>query len=149
MTRLQSSDGEFPASVSYSLPGFDGKSADAFGFAPDVDNHEMTEGGSFIESEPFITFEPPDDGKAEMASPVATLYSLSTCSHCKAVRDLLTRYDIKYEVVEIDRLEGDRRKKTLAEVKQYNERVSFPTTVIGDTVIVGYQADLIKKALQR
>ncbi len=57
MTRLQSSDGQFPTSVSHTLPGVFGKDAEAFGFAPDVANHEMLNDGSFIEAEPFITFE--------------------------------------------------------------------------------------------
>jgi len=37
----------------------------------------------------------------------------------------------------------------LEKVKQVNDRVSFPTTVIGDDVIVGFKADRIKKALER
>lgn len=57
MTRLQSSDGPFPPSVSHSLPGVFGKDAEAFGFAPDVADHEMLTDGSFIEAKPFITFE--------------------------------------------------------------------------------------------
>lgn len=57
ITRLQSSAGEFPPSVSHSLPGVFGKDVDAFGFAPDVENHEMLTDGSFVEAKPFITFE--------------------------------------------------------------------------------------------
>jgi glutaredoxin-like protein NrdH len=77
------------------------------------------------------------------------LFALSTCSHCKAVKNLLSNYNIDVDVVNIDDLENDDRKDALAEVKRYNERISFPTTVIGDEVIVGYKADRIKKALQR
>ena len=75
------------------------------------------------------------------------LYALSTCSHCSAVKKLLERYTTEFDVVDVDRLDSDQRKDTLEEVKQYNERLSFPTTVIGDEVIVGYKADRIKKAL--
>ena len=57
ITRLQSSVGEFPASVSHSLPGVFGKNVDTFGFTPDVKNHEVLNDGGFIEAEPFITFE--------------------------------------------------------------------------------------------
>jgi hypothetical protein len=56
ITRLQSSEGEFPASTSHSLPGVFGKDAEAFGFAPDVEDHEMLNDGGFIEAKPFITF---------------------------------------------------------------------------------------------
>lgn len=57
ITRLQSSEGEFPPSVSHSLPGVDGNDADAFGFAPDVENQETANDRGFIESKPFITFD--------------------------------------------------------------------------------------------
>jgi hypothetical protein len=56
ITRLQSSAGEFPASISHSLPGVMGRDVDAFGFAPDVEKHEIPNDGSFIEAEPFISF---------------------------------------------------------------------------------------------
>jgi len=56
ITRLQSSDGEFPPSVSHTLPGVFGKDVDAFGFEPDVAVHDRPTDGSFIEAKPFITF---------------------------------------------------------------------------------------------
>lgn len=76
------------------------------------------------------------------------LYALSTCGHCRKVKALLSDHDCDAEVVDVDRLDGEARKATLAEVKRYNERLSFPTTIIGDTVVVGYKADQIKQALQ-
>lgn len=57
ITRLQSSEGEFPASTSHCLPGVFGGDVEAFGFAPDVEDHEMLNDGSFIEAKPFITFD--------------------------------------------------------------------------------------------
>ncbi|BBO66109.1 hypothetical protein DSCA_00390 [Desulfosarcina alkanivorans] len=57
ITRLQSSSGAFPASVSHSLPGVAGKEVEAFGFAPDVEKQEMLNDDSYIESKPFITFD--------------------------------------------------------------------------------------------
>ena len=77
------------------------------------------------------------------------LFALSTCSHCKAVKKLLQRYDQRVDVVNVDHLDREERDTVLKEVKRYNARVSFPTTVIGDEVIIGYKADQIKKALER
>lgn len=57
ITRLQSSDGEFPRSISHCLPGAREPSITAFGFAPDVENHEAPNNGGFIESQPFLTFD--------------------------------------------------------------------------------------------
>jgi glutaredoxin len=76
------------------------------------------------------------------------LYALSTCSHCKAVKELLTHHNADFEYVDVDRLDRDQRKTAIEEVKRYNERLSFPTTVIGEHVVVGYKADQIKKTLQ-
>jgi glutaredoxin len=84
-----------------------------------------------------------------MTSHKVKLFALSTCSHCKAAKKLLDRYEHEVDVVEVDRLDRDDRDTAIKAVKQYNERVSFPTTVIGDKVIVGYKADQIKKALQQ
>ncbi len=83
-----------------------------------------------------------------MGEPCIKLFSLSTCSHCKAVKDLLARHSVDAEVIDVDRLTGDRRKAVIDTVKDYNERVSFPTIVIGSEVIVGYKADRIEKALR-
>lgn len=58
ITRFQSSDGEFPPSVSHWLPGDQDTDVEAFGLASDVDNNETNEDGRFLESKPFITFDP-------------------------------------------------------------------------------------------
>lgn len=65
------------------------------------------------------------------------------------VRDLLARYDIDFEAIDVDNLENHQQYRVLEKVRQYNDRVSFPTTVIDDDVIVGYKADQIKKALRQ
>ena len=45
--------------------------------------------------------------------PPVKMYTLSTCSHCKAVTKLLTRSNLEFEVVDVDRLDGDQRKDML------------------------------------
>ena len=57
ITRLQSSNGDFPESVSHSLPGVYGEDVQAFGYAPEVEDHEMLNDGGFIEAKPFIVFD--------------------------------------------------------------------------------------------
>ncbi len=56
ITRLQSSDGAFPPSISHALPGVHNEKIDAFGLAAEVEKHEKTNDGGFVESQPFITF---------------------------------------------------------------------------------------------
>ena len=75
------------------------------------------------------------------------VFSLSTCSHCKATKKLLDECTIKFEFVDVDLLEGDERKAMVEEVKKVNERCSFPTIIIGEKVIVGYKEKDIKEAL--
>ena len=81
-----------------------------------------------------------------MEKPVK-LYTLSTCSHCKATKKLLNDCKVQYEFTDVDLLEGKERAAILDDVRRLNPRCSFPTIIIGDTVIVGYQEDKIKEAL--
>ena len=82
-----------------------------------------------------------------MSTPPVKIYSLSTCSHCKATKKYLGDCSIKYEFVDVDLLEGQERKAILEDVKKFNPRCSFPTIIIGETVIVGYKEAEIKEAL--
>ena len=75
------------------------------------------------------------------------VYALSTCSHCKSTKKLLSECDVAYDYVEVDDLEGEERKAILADIKELNPRCSFPTIKINDTVIVGYKEKEIKEAL--
>jgi glutaredoxin-like protein NrdH len=81
-----------------------------------------------------------------MANPVK-MYTISTCSHCKATKRFLDNCKVEYEFTDVDLLEGDERKAILEDVRRLNPRCSFPTIIIGDKVIVGYREDKIKEAL--
>jgi len=81
-----------------------------------------------------------------MEKPVK-LYTLSTCSHCKAAKKLLSDCKVTYDFTDVDLLEGEERAAILDDVRRFNPRCSFPTIIIGDTVIAGYQEDKIKEAL--
>ncbi len=82
-----------------------------------------------------------------MSEPKVKVYSLSTCSHCKSAKKLLGDCTVKYEFVDVDLLEGDERKSILEDIKKFNPKCSFPTIIIGGTVIVGYKEKEIKEAL--
>ena len=75
------------------------------------------------------------------------IYSLSTCSHCKSTKKLLTDCTVLYDFVDVDLLEGEERQAILEDVKKFNPKCSFPTIIIGDTVIVGFKEKEIKEAL--
>jgi glutaredoxin-like protein NrdH len=75
------------------------------------------------------------------------MYSLSTCSHCKATKKLLDECTIAYEFTDVDLLKGKERTAILEDVKKFNPNCSFPTIIIGEKVIVGYKEKEIKEAL--
>ena len=82
-----------------------------------------------------------------MSNPEVKVFSLSTCSHCKATKKYLSDCTIKYEFVDVDLLQGDERKAIIEDVKKFNPRCSFPTIIIGDKVFVGFKEKEIKEAL--
>jgi glutaredoxin-like protein NrdH len=81
------------------------------------------------------------------SNPEVKVFSLSTCSHCKATKKYLSDCTIKYEFVDVDLLQGDERKAIIEDVKKFNPRCSFPTIIIGNKVIVGFKEKEIKEAL--
>lgn len=82
-----------------------------------------------------------------MPDKLIKLYSLSTCSHCKSTKKLLSECLAAYEAIDVDLLEGDERKAVLEEVRKLNPRCSFPTILINDEVIVGFKENKIKEVL--
>jgi glutaredoxin-like protein NrdH len=75
------------------------------------------------------------------------MYTLSTCSHCKATKKFMQDNGITFDFVDVDLLQGDDRQKILEEVMQYNPNRSFPTIIIGDRIIIGFREDDIREAL--
>jgi glutaredoxin-like protein NrdH len=75
------------------------------------------------------------------------LYALSTCSHCKCTKVLLDECGIEYDCTDVDMLPKEELTEILEEIKKINARCSFPTIIIGDTVIVGFREQEIREAL--
>lgn len=75
------------------------------------------------------------------------MFTLSTCSHCRAAKAFMSSLGVAYEYVDVDLLEGPARAAAIEEVKKYNPLCSFPTILIGDTIVVGNKEDKIREAL--
>ncbi len=75
------------------------------------------------------------------------VYALSTCSHCKATKKLLSACEVEYRSIDVDELVGEERKAILEDIRELNPKCSFPTIKINETVIVGYNEKKIKEAL--
>jgi len=79
--------------------------------------------------------------------PPVKIYTLSTCSHCKATKKLLDDCAVKYEFTDVDMLSGEEKLAIIDEIKKLNPDCSFPTIIIGDKVIIGHKEDKIREAL--
>jgi glutaredoxin len=75
------------------------------------------------------------------------IYTLSTCSHCKAAKKFLNENNVIFDATDVDLLQGEDRETVLNEVVQYNPQRSFPTIIIGDKIIIGFKESDIKEAL--
>jgi len=82
-----------------------------------------------------------------MDRPKVFVYALSTCGHCRAAKKLLTDNGVEFDFVDVDLLPREELRKVLTEVAKLNPAQSFPTILIGDTVIVGNREAEIREAL--
>jgi glutaredoxin-like protein NrdH len=75
-------------------------------------------------------------------------YGLSTCGWCKKMKQFLDSSGLQYELIYVDKLQGEDRRQVTEQVKRWNPRVSFPTVVINDSeAIIGYRESQIREAL--
>lgn len=82
-----------------------------------------------------------------MSDTKVLVYSLSTCGHCKDTIAFIKKMDVDFSFIDIDRLEKTERKRVLEEVRKVNPECSFPTTVAGDRIVVGYNEKELEEAL--
>ena len=75
------------------------------------------------------------------------MYTLSTCGHCKAAKKFMSEHGVTHLCTDVDLLMGEPRKQAIEEVKKYNPACSFPTILIGDTVVIGFNEQAIREAL--
>jgi glutaredoxin len=81
------------------------------------------------------------------------LYALSTCPYCRMTRKYLDEAGVKYELTEVDLLEGTPgdpetpKGAAAAEVKRLSGGTSFPVLVAGEEVVVGFNKGRIAQVL--
>ena len=76
------------------------------------------------------------------------VFTLSTCSHCKAAKKFMKDNGIDFDFTDVDLCSGAEQAAVLEEMKKYNPRFSFPTIIIDNKdVIIGFQEAEIRKAL--
>ena len=82
-----------------------------------------------------------------MSDVTVRIFTLSTCSHCRHTKEFFTNNGIEFEFTDVDLLTGDERHAVVEEVRKINSRVSYPTILIGQMVIIGFKETEIKEAL--
>jgi glutaredoxin-like protein NrdH len=75
------------------------------------------------------------------------LFTLSTCSHCHRTKRFFQDRGIRVEFTDVDLLTGAERAMIMDEVRKLNPDCSFPTICIDDIIIIGFNEEKIKKAL--
>jgi glutaredoxin-like protein NrdH len=80
--------------------------------------------------------------------PKIRLYTLSTCSHCIRTKKFFKEEGLAVEFTDVDLLAGADREKAMDEVRKLNPDCSFPTICIDDKVVVGFNEERIRKALE-
>ena len=79
--------------------------------------------------------------------PKIKLYTLSTCSHCNRTKRFFTENGIAAEFTDVDLLKGEERERVMDEVRKLNPDCSFPTICIGDFIVIGFNEEKLRKAL--
>jgi glutaredoxin len=82
------------------------------------------------------------------SKPKIRLYTLSTCSHCNRTKRFFNENGIDMEFTDVDLLSGAERERVMNEVRKLNPDCSFPTICIGDFVVVGFNEEELRKALE-
>jgi glutaredoxin-like protein NrdH len=75
------------------------------------------------------------------------MYTISTCIHCKNAKRFMREHNIPHEFTDVDLLERDEKRAALTELRKLNGRLSYPTIIVGEKVIVGFKEDELKEAL--
>lgn len=74
------------------------------------------------------------------------IYALSTCVWCKKTKKLLSSLGIAYDYIDVDLLDNDKAKEAEKEIKKWNPKSNFPTTVIDNNrCIVGFKEKELKE----
>jgi glutaredoxin len=79
--------------------------------------------------------------------PEVIVYSLTTSSHCKALRRYLDERGVAYRVIYVDMLCGEERNDVQRRLRRLNPAVTFPTTVVGEAVVAGFKEEALSSAL--
>lgn len=77
------------------------------------------------------------------------LYALSTCVWCKKTKTLLDELGVEYSYEYVDLLQGKEKEGAIETVKRWNPMCTFPTLVINNECVIGFDEGKIRELLKR
>jgi len=80
--------------------------------------------------------------------PPITLYGMMTCEHCQEAKAYLEKRHIPFTFVNVDVLMGQERNDTMAILNKAAMFPAFPTIMIGEKSVVGFDPDKIDAILK-
>ena len=76
------------------------------------------------------------------------LYALSTCVWCKKTKQLLADLGVEYNYEYVDLLQDQEKGKAMETVKKWNPACTFPTLVINNECVIGFDERKVRELLK-
>jgi glutaredoxin-like protein NrdH len=75
------------------------------------------------------------------------VYGLTTCPHCKKTLEFLKNSGTDFEIIWLDELEGEERKRVVEEIHRISGSFSVPLVVKGSKYVVGYDEEALRELI--
>jgi glutaredoxin len=75
------------------------------------------------------------------------VYALSTCPWCMKTKQFLKDNKVAFDFIDYDLADEEEQQRVMREMEKYGNDGSFPCTIIGNEVVIGYNPEKIAKAL--
>lgn len=77
-----------------------------------------------------------------------TMFGLTTCPHCKRTLEYLKTAKADVEVVWVDKLDEEERKKTVEKIYSISKSYSVPLVVRGDKWVLGFNREKLDELIK-
>ncbi|MCS7144325.1 MAG: glutaredoxin family protein [Archaeoglobaceae archaeon] len=77
-----------------------------------------------------------------------TMFGLTTCPHCKRTLEYLKMAKVEVDVVWVDKLSEEERKKTIEKIYNISKSYSVPLVVKGDKWVLGFNREKLDELIK-
>ena len=77
-----------------------------------------------------------------------TMYGLTTCPHCQNTLKFLKTAKADYEVIWLDELQEEEKKKAMKNIHNITGTYSVPLSIKGDKWVFGYDKEKLEKLIK-